>query len=189
VDEYLAALYNLNDEELKEWDKCSVALLEVGRNGAPRELSRWWRSRAATVPVLRALIVEVWHLSEDPVPAIGESRWLELWKAAGFVSDTGRAPPAEPMTLYRGALVQTQGRGMSWTFDQERARWFAQRLVLFVPGSAPGVFRATVPPKAVLAMITEARGESEVVVDPGWLHGRAAPVQVESAIAWPSQAE
>ena len=72
--------------------------------------------------------------------------------------------PAAPVTLYRGAPGRSNGRGMSWTLDVDRARWFAQRWDL--TGRSGSVYKATVKPHAILAMMLGGRDEAEVVVNP-----------------------
>lgn len=176
----VATVYDLSPEEMEVWERRSSAFTDAGRNSNPDQLSGWWRAGELTVPVLRALIIEAWQLPEFPQLALGERRWLEMFRASGFVSDTGRDPPDAPMTLYRGAPLHTRGRGMSWTPDAEKARWFAARRPYFTARLPAGLFRATVPPHAVLALIEEGRGENEAVLNPRCLRGRATPELVET---------
>jgi hypothetical protein len=60
---------------------------------------------------------------------------------------------------------------MSWTLDVELARWFAERKALLKPAA---IYRATVPPSAVLALWLNDRAEQEVVVNPNMLRGRTS---------------
>jgi hypothetical protein len=63
-------------------------------------------------------------------------------------------------------------RGMSWTTNLTKARWFADRLAILKTPTF--VFEVTVPSPAVLATIA-GRQENEVVVNPFYLRGRATP--------------
>ncbi len=126
----------------------------------------WWSDQAITTDQLRALILNVWSDAEWPVlHGEGDEMWLDWFDETGFVSDTGRPAPSEPVTVWRGASLASGGRGFSWTFDMEKARWFAHREVRFGRGPA-GVYEAVVPPRWVLAQIEGGRGEAEVIVDP-----------------------
>jgi hypothetical protein len=146
-------------------DRHEKELLVVGRNAAPRLLWQWYDAGefAESVDVLRALICDVWSGAEWPLACLCADDWREMWHEVGFVSDTGKRPPAEPLVVYRGATPDS-ARGWSWTADLQKARWFAGRQVLFQRDGR--VYVTAVDPSAVLALIDGGRGEAEVVVDP-----------------------
>lgn len=120
------------------------------------------------------MIPEAWVRPEWPTQDIGEQAWIEMFRGAGFVfcvssdaqfDDGGRSlhRPTEPLTVYRGAPLETAGLGMSWSLDEARARWFAKRWLFF--GRPSGLYRGVVPPEGVFAMFND-RTEQEVVLDP-----------------------
>ncbi len=155
--------------------------LLLGRNGGPALLLEWWECGLLSIDDLRHVLPGVWVSAEFPVRAIGERAWLRMFKTAGYVyclsSDAGvfisghdpSKPPTCDLEVYRGARLQTRGRGMSWSLDREKAQWFAERWAIWrVPA---GVFAFTAPPRAVLAMFND-RAEQEVVVNPHMLRNR-----------------
>jgi hypothetical protein len=150
------------------------ALLAAGRNAGPSMLYLWFETGRLTRDELRSLILDVWQMAEWPVRSLGERTWLRMFKTAGFVSDTDAAAPTTPLTVWRGA---TQSRGMSWTLDQDRARWFVQRDREWF-GFQAVVFEASIPPQAVLGLIlaSDSRGEREAILNPNMLRGRTRVV-------------
>jgi hypothetical protein len=93
----------------------------------------------------------------------------ERLRAAG-----GPLPGTGPFVLYRGVAghgARRRLRGLSWTTDPERARWFALRV--FLPH--PAVIRVTVDASAVLAYVND-REEREFVV--------ALPPTVQPVRVW-----
>ena len=91
-----------------------------------------------------------------------------MFKAVGFVSD-GPSQPTEDLTIYRGAAKGYERR-MSWTTDLARAAKFRR--------TDGDVWKATVPPEAVLGRVENVReGEAEVIVHPEYL-ADAGPVVV-----------
>jgi hypothetical protein len=71
-------------------------------------------------------------------------------------------PGPGPFTVYRGVAGMRQHRhvrGVSWTLDQDRARWFATRRGLY----DPAVLALTVSERRVL-VYTNARKEQEVLL-------------------------
>ena len=124
-------------------------------------LAEWYADGILDLPDLQKLLPEVWVNSEYPVGATGQSEWLiTLFRAAGFYSDNGWAAPKVPMPVYRGG----HSEGMAWTLDKQVATFFAKR---FQDGTS--LYSAIAPPEAILAIFMDARGESEVVVDPDYL--------------------
>ena len=140
--------------------------LRFGRNLYPALLFDWWHSGTLTVDDLRAVLPDAWCWPEWPQRALGVGEWVGLFRTAGFVSDTGRVAPTEPVTVHRGTTWGRR-RGMAWTTDRQRAEWFADRWTLWATGSGM-VVTATIDPGAMLAFIDDRRG-SEVVLDPGAL--------------------
>lgn len=102
-------------------------LLHAGRNDGPAILVDWWVSATRPPEQLRAVIAGVWQLAQWPTMRLGVATWVALFCAAGFVSDTGEPPPAEPWIVYRGTTWGRR-RGMSWTTSLETAQFFAARL-------------------------------------------------------------
>jgi len=109
---------------------------------------------------------------------IGEAM-LQLFRDAGYVTDSPSCVFTEPTAVYRGNLGEDPRRGFSWTLDRDKAAWFSTyslspgghvlRLVRAdddVP--QPTVWTATVQPEAILAYFTSYE-EDEVIVDPGKL--------------------
>lgn len=101
-------------------------MLRLGRNDQPGRLWRAWYGREIDIEELREWILPVWQAAEFPA-TLGHALWLEMFAATGYVDDSGieewEAPP-DPLTVYRGASVD-RSRGLSWTWDFERAEWFA----------------------------------------------------------------
>jgi hypothetical protein len=98
--------------------------------------------------------------------------------ATGFVSQ--KTPqPTEPLTIYRGAELSTNGYGMSWSLIREIAEDHAEMGMLSKSAFSTGVFEVTIPPDAVLAMVVEDAGEDEVIVNPHRLRGSSTPRLVD----------
>lgn len=119
---------------------------------------------------LRELLPVAFRDTEFPwrAPLVSKARWIELFKATGFLSDTAGVtePPREGLTVYRGCLPYYH-LGLAWTTNSERAQWFTNRFPVL--GEAV-VYKAHVGPRSILAMFNE-RKESEVVVNPRGLKG------------------
>ena len=96
----------------------------IGRNEAPAALARCWH----TMPEAQrpATLAYVWSIAEWPERALGTRLWVTLFRSVGFVSESGQPAPVEPLRIYRGATWGRR-RGMAWTSDIDRARWFADR--------------------------------------------------------------
>jgi len=150
-----------------ELSAIGAEFLAAGRNGGPDVLVNWWLSGRLDREELRRHITAVWQLAEWPA-ALGIRTWVTMFREAGFISDTDEPVPDYPLTVYRGTTWGRR-RGMSWTTDIDRARWFAARWQL--RGERGEVFTAIVPPAAVLALVgdPENHNEEEVVVDPAML--------------------
>ena len=141
-------------------------MLRVGRNDAPFVLVdalmdgtlRWCPDD------LRPLVADAWTMAEFPQVSLGTEMWVRLFEVAQY------SRPADPLTIYRGCSPRRLRR-MAWTLDEGQARWFALRFLWEAGAAGRSVYRATVAPDAVLAVIDDieedgGRGEQEVVVDP-----------------------
>jgi hypothetical protein len=150
-----------------------------------------WSEGQITDEQLPNALSAVWVRNRSPLRSLGERKWLALFKAVGFFivnSSGGRvihidgratpiptafahrdAQPVAPVEVWRGCPTSTNGRGMSWTIHRECAEGFAEGVVTF--GVEAGIYRATIPPRAVLALFGDDR-EQEVVVNPNTLRGR-----------------
>jgi hypothetical protein len=134
-----------------------------------------WRLGFIADETLRDVILEIWQVSW-PSLALRERDWLAMFGATGFVSE-GTPKPTEPLTVYRGARLYTNGRGFSWSLLREIAEQYVEAFNL--SGYAAGVFKTTIPADAVLAMIEKDAGEDEVIVDPTRLRGACTPKLIE----------
>jgi hypothetical protein len=116
---------------------------------------------------LRDILREHWTRCDAP----GDTTeyLLALFQRAGYVSDTDDRLTGE-LTIYRGTFGDDPSRGLSWTLDESKARWFASRGARGVPRdrSTQTVWRATVDAADLLGYFT-GRDEDEVVVDPACL--------------------
>lgn len=98
----------------------------------------------------KTLLLEVWQDTEMP------GQWpkdylVRLFRRAGFISDNSQIQPTEPVTVYRGVTDKRYRRGLSWTTDLEKARWFARR---YNDVDTVGyVYETTVKPRYILAFI------------------------------------
>lgn len=137
-----------------------------------------------TLDQLREAIPSIWIHNRSPVPPIGERSWLAMFKAAGFLSqvaevvgkpsryvtELAETRPTRPLVVWRGASLDSNGRGFSWTQYQECGQGFAQAWEDAYQ-RASGLYRAEVPGRAVLAIFGDDR-EQEVVVNPNMFKGR-----------------
>jgi hypothetical protein len=98
----------------------------AGRNACPRLIYQWDMGGLLGVEQLRKLLPDAWTGAEFPARALPHWYWVDLFRKAGFMSDT-LTEIGEVTTIYRGA-VQRRRKGMPWTLDPERANWwFAKR--------------------------------------------------------------
>lgn len=164
--------------EMSEAAQRLLSTIVSDRNMGPETLFSAWDGGLVSNEDLRGLIPDTWLYMDSPEQAIGFSRWVAMFRAAGFIAiPYGLTKPELPITAFRGATLE-RGRGMSWTVAIERAEQFRQRQSWSAPTA---IFRATVTPEALLALL-ERRGEGppEVVADPGMLtdfvqHGETMP--------------
>jgi hypothetical protein len=159
----------------------------VGNEARPASLWALWSDGRIARSELAAVILDTWDHGQKgqprctALPIIGERRWVEMFCAAGFVSDTDRTAPTTDQTVWRGGPTVTNGYGMSWTSDLEIAEWFAHRWSDLIRVDA-AVYGASVRPAAVLGY-AEARGEAEVIVNPRRLPQRREVVTYHPRIA------
>jgi uncharacterized protein len=150
-------------------------------NERPAYVFSLWEMNVLTDETLRDLLCEVWT-EAWPSSSLPEREWLAMFDSTGFVSlRTTKPKPTKPVTVFRGAALSTNGRGFSWTFSREVAKIYAELRAM--SGIAAGLFKTTVPPDAVLAMLREdgvSAGEDEVVVDPRRLSGSSTPQLAET---------
>lgn len=113
----------------------------------------------------------LWRDCEHP-KQFGYAKLVKMFMRYGFLTDSdedAKHPierPTEPLTIYRGVHRASDMRGLSWTLDLSRARWFAGRLL--TGRSKALTYKAVIDPKGVLARF-DGRNESEVVVNPRYL--------------------
>jgi hypothetical protein len=165
-------------------------------DAVPKILYRLWKDGVISTDQLESMILDVWQHNKSPVrglgePGLGERKWLEMFKAIGFrcgwyecrIDGQSVEPeyeliteqPTEPLTLWRGASLQSKGRGMSWSVHRECALSKFAQPYADIHGEA-GLFSAVVPPKAMLAVFGDWR-EEEVVCNPNMLCGRVRLVE------------
>jgi hypothetical protein len=99
------------------------------------------------------------HWDEEVLGRMFERADREKLLAAG-----DSLPDGDSFTVYRGVSgvgKQRRLRGWSWTVDQEKAEWFANRLCL----RHPAVLRATVRRDEVFAYY-DGKGEQEFICQP-----------------------
>jgi hypothetical protein len=170
------------------WGAAMFALGPGLSQEVPRILWSRWRDGRLAVDQLRLALPPAWIHNESPRPAIGERAWLGLFRACGFLSQVAevrgitsafaasrRDAPPDTIRIWRGARLESRGRGMSWTQYEEVAQSFAQGGADKY-GQPSGVFLAKLPGRAVLAMFADER-EEEVVVNPNMLRGRVELVR------------
>jgi hypothetical protein len=142
-------------------------MARAGRNACPRLIYQWDTEGLLGVEQLRKLLPDAWTGPEFPARALPHWYWVDLFRRAGFISDT-LIEIREVTTIYRGA-VRRWRKGMSWTVDLDKARWFAERNAHFFHKPAR-VYAAEIAREDVLAIFfTERPGEAEVAVAPGGL--------------------
>lgn len=149
-----------------------------------------WRQGRITVDKLLPAIQAIWVHNRHPVPPIGERAWMRMFKAAKAAGFTGISEnvtrenkrivpafehlaeqPTAVLTIWRGAGLATNGRGMSSTVHRKLAVQFAEEYA--AEGREQAVWKATIPPGAVLARFGDER-EQEVVVNPNMLRDRVS---------------
>lgn len=152
-----------------------------GRNDEPALVyDAWSMGELPDQEALQAVVADAWCGAEWPEDLLGTETWLELFLEAGYPA------PRRSLTMYRGCVPGMERR-MAWTTDRDKARWFAQRWVTLGAPEAV-VYRATVKPGAVLAMIDEVcedggRQEHEIIVLPDFLGKLTIVERVGASVA------
>jgi hypothetical protein len=176
--------------DLLNWGEIPKILYRVWRSGGLDRLSRTRR---------QLLIQEVWVHSKNH--GVGTRAWVQLFKSVGFLAawegewmdarDSDALDDVEPhltylakrpkesLTAWRGASLRSRGWGMSWTLYREVAARFAQWHA-DVEDTEGAIFRAVVPPAAMLGCFVTGDEEQEIVVNPQMLRGR---IHVDEKIA------
>ncbi len=138
----------------------------VDRNYGPALLVAWMADDRISREQVREHLAATWQMAEWPSQALDRKTWITLFRWTGYVSD----PPGLPQStvsvrLFRGC-TPGRCRGMAWTSELDKARWFARRFV-DVPGQrrTTAVFTALIEPAYVLARCNGREGEQEYVVD------------------------
>ncbi len=182
--------------------------------GVPEELPgvlyRVWKEGVLQGERLEWALGDAWVHRRPVTRDLGERKWLEMFRATGFYSlvvpevrihqsdgtFTTLMPvyplfteqPQEPTLLWRGAKTSTGGRGMAWSAHRDCAIEFAQRHSGFPPHPEVAVYRAVVPPRAILAAFGDER-EQEFVVNPNMLRGRIVLDEVIPYVETTEEAE
>jgi hypothetical protein len=153
-------------EELLAADQLTTAELETlisraGRNEGPVFLATAYAENLIEADTVTALVGGIWSSAEFPDRYLDHGTWRWLFDVAGFTVDgKAAARPAEPVTLYRGAVPE---RRTEWSWSRDRA--VAERFAAGLRGRGTGrLWVCEVPPESMLAVNTE-RDEDEVVVD------------------------
>lgn len=118
------------------------------------------------------LLREMWIDTELPNLHRQRGYWLGLFKLSRENRSELMTPNEhealatlpDPVRIYRGAAPK-YARGLSWTTDPERAKWFAERYSAW----SGRVFTCVIPKTKILAYFLE-RDENEVVIDPSRVH-------------------
>lgn len=118
------------------------------------------------------LLPQAWAFDANrPSTYAGTDTFVRLFERVGFIADYDDVErPATLLTIFRGVTgsATSLARGLSWTTDLDKARWFSHRLDhLLRLGKViePTVWSAEVEPQGVLAMFY-GQQELEVVVNP-----------------------
>jgi hypothetical protein len=130
------------------------------------------------------LVGQLWIDSEN----IWQNRptWTRIWRALKETHAAMRLADAtifsalpDPFAVYRGVADRYYDtwRGLSWTLDQDKAHWFAQRLA--EKYDQPIVLSGTIRKKYAFAYFTE-RNESEVVLWPRHIQDRKEEAACQS---------
>jgi hypothetical protein len=136
---------------------CADPRVQPGIRGAV--LRRVWTSGKMQSPlaIFPRRDVLSWFNSASPLTLMNDDERAHLASLANFV---------EAWRGGRGSTLRQAAQALSWTFDRQRARWFADRWRPRYPALIVG---ALFPRDAVVAYFAE-NGEREVVVN--WRRAR-----------------
>ena len=154
----------------------AIGFLTCGRNAHGLELVHFNISELKANGIYEEALIYAFT-----APCVNNHRWplsalRHLFEAADRVrlrSAGDPLPGRGPFTLYRGVAgrgTTRRVRGLSWTADLHRARWFAQRFCK----PDPAVFRVVVAEADVLAYCND-RNEREFLV---MLPSTAQPMRI-----------
>jgi hypothetical protein len=129
---------------------------------SPRRLRSLYACGAVSIRELRRVLLTVWSRGIWPGRKLTRAGWLELFRAAGYLSDSATPQPSRAVQLFRAEAGKTIG--LAWTSDAAVAERFHAHNLAAAIGEARLVSRL-VQPSAVLATIDQ-HGESEFVIDP-----------------------
>lgn len=137
-----------------------MLMQEEGRNPLPpAELPGLFADRHRTgisLDVLAVILSVSWAKGAGPdgwpLHELPRDEWVRLFREVGYLHGGARAPeaiPAEPQTLYRGAVPE-YSRGLSWTTVPADARFFGERYDrdrarIYVVDAEPGWMLGRVP--------------------------------------------
>lgn len=120
-------------------------------------LERFYNRDKVDAAGLAAILPGIWTDTEMPTLNLADPFYL--WAEAGFATDDPEGWMALPdaLRVYRGGEIG----GISWTLDEERARWFANRF----GQDAATVWVEDVEKADVYGYLTS-RGEQEIILNP-----------------------
>lgn len=138
-----------------------------------------WRNGTITLKRLRRELGSAWKSVDFPHRYAPEA--LELFRAAGYVTDSRHRRPRERLKIFRGTTHGPKTGvplGMSWTLDEGYAAHLAHGYLgnPVSDGGEPTVFAGEISGRRILGLFTD-REESEVVCDP-------ADVKVLATYRW-----
>ena len=116
------------------------------------------------------LINSVWTDSENIYQNF--ERWLDIWTSSipnryKMVMDTEERYALRDLPdripIFRGCSHMESVTGLSWSFDRNKAVWFAKR---FAMNEMPPILASGFAHKKDVLALFLARGESEIVIDP-----------------------
>jgi hypothetical protein len=97
-----------------------LAEIVQDRLNGPRILHDAWTAGRVSDGDLQALIPDTWLYVDWPERVIGAGKWVQMFRAAGFLSiPYGLPRPENAITAFRGATEERRA-GMSWTTDINR---------------------------------------------------------------------
>lgn len=111
-------------DELESVEEQDEALLLAGRVLGPLLMAKWHRAGHLNQTNLRALLLGVWTRAELPESDVPQKRWVEWFRAAGFLTDCKAVRPVTRRRIYR-ACAPGYVRRLAWTSSLKSAEWFA----------------------------------------------------------------
>ncbi|HEX4998925.1 MAG TPA: hypothetical protein VFY29_11905 [Terriglobia bacterium] len=142
-----------------------VGFLAAASNQHALDLVYWNADHLMRLGVYERALVEAFtaQRTNNHRWPLHELSWMFSRGDLGRLRAAGDPLPGPgPFTLYRGVAGHGNARrvrGLSWTDDRAKARWFAARLKL----ADPAVFAVTIEESAVVAYVDD-REEREFIV-------------------------